>query len=489
MEFRLFTQVSGSPVSPVKPHIEIDGVSWCISGPLDFDASPSQIPEYACVSYVWGSDRLPNPFYPQVSMSTHTLPALAASIRFPRTGSRAFWIDAFCIPIERTCKAATLSSMGFIYGHASEIIVVLTYDSFRAFKTIASWDIGGNDDPPAALLDLLNSDMWIRSVWTYQEVVNGPSITFVGEDSSEDPVSGVNFLNRLGHFISEFKKRNGMSSFVFRALYPALDAFEDLLADWMIAAYLSRSAYGVMACLQRRTWIEDANYYYSMIGTITAEPSRRARNPALATLADAFMSVCEDKGDYSFIFCANARDTRPGLVWRPAPDPEILRVVVPWHSFGELQRGERDSHGVLTLKNMLRLTRCESIGEDGKNIITSFVSSGQAEHQRRAENDDTLAQTMYECLVQMGFTGGNNPVVMQQGFFYPQWSIPNSSDIEAEFWASTAIRMVSGSPGLVVVSDSARTPKSYLPGIFVGVVSGDPSGLIIEESASQPVRL
>ncbi|KAI0033984.1 hypothetical protein K488DRAFT_17836, partial [Vararia minispora EC-137] len=340
MEFRLLTE---TPAHVVRPILNVDGKHLVITDSLDFRADMST--KYVCISYVWGEGRRPNPLFPQMNISDHTLAALNAAVCHFDGLCDGFWIDAFCVPTDRMKKAATLASMRAIYGRAAQIAVVLTPESFAAFHDIASWDVKGAPDPPSELLDRLEKDPWIRSVWTYQEVVNGPAVTFISENKASPAVDGLQFLNKLGHFIFELNKRRHLTPFDFRQIYPSLDAFQDLLVDWHVSPYLDRSTYQVMSCLQRRRRVEDAHYFYSMIGTIAAGPICRPLDPTVETLADAFMTICEDKGDYSFVFASNKRDTRPGLTWRPTPG--ILHAVLPWSFGGELQPGSRDSRGVL----------------------------------------------------------------------------------------------------------------------------------------------
>src|SRR5882762_7206603 len=96
MEFRLIVE---APESSQRPKIHQDGRSWHLTDPLDTDSPDQVIPPYRCISYARGSSRVPNPFYDGELMSTRTLPVLDAAIRDRTT--RAFWIDAFCIPVER----------------------------------------------------------------------------------------------------------------------------------------------------------------------------------------------------------------------------------------------------------------------------------------------------------------------------------------------------------------------------------------------------
>ncbi|KAI0059471.1 hypothetical protein BV25DRAFT_1129595 [Artomyces pyxidatus] len=476
MEFRLLTETHDPDEHRA---LSLEGKRWALTTPLDIHSDAAPVAAYTCISYVWGAARAPNPVHPSVQMSSHTLPALRTAMH---SGGAAFWMDAFCVPLERPAKRATLESMGFIYNRAERVVVVLTKASMEAFAQMAAWDMKGAAAPPREPLDVLERDMWIRSVWTYQEVVNSRNLFFAGEDSDAALVDGNTFLSAFGYYLATYKKWNNMASVALRERYPYLDAFEDLIADWLISKYGERSAYLVIASMQRRVWAEDANYFYSMIGAITTQPSQRTSNPTTATLADAFMIVCEAKGDYSFIFCANERDVRPGLTWRP--QPEILLAVMPWHSFGEMQWGERDNRGVLTLKAMLRLERSGNVGKEGKRIIGAFLA---LEDGLPDASDDEIVGRLVVALGHMGFTGSSVPLMMSEGYFFPQWPIAENQDVAV--WASSSILWVMGAPSIAVVHDADEGKKSYIPGVFMGHVhTAAATELVIEDSIVHQIR-
>ncbi|KAI0308261.1 hypothetical protein B0F90DRAFT_146904 [Multifurca ochricompacta] len=451
MEFRLLTE---APIDHAGSSFELEGRQWTVTEPLDILSDSAQIPEYTCVSYVWGPGRAPNPMA-DVMMSDHTMPALRAVLR--NHPCKKIWQDIFCVPHDRKRKRATLESMGFIYGKAAQVIAVLSEDSLRAFDAMAHWN--HKERPDRSALDIFENDSWIRSVWTYQEVVNGQRLYFVGENVDNILIDGVKFLNSFGHFLQTFRKRNIPDAFQFHVSYPFVDSFEDVLVEWLMGGLYERSALQVLSSMWKRVWHEEANYFYAMIGTITGRPSQRTSDPTIETLSDAFMTTCEDKGDYSFIFCCNERDSRSGYTWRPAR--EVLRPVLPWHSYGEGQFGERDINGVLILKGLAMLTPASHVGDGGREMAGGWLHLPNI----RSYNDEDLKRHLLEHLHKIGFSGSGTPVTVVDGIFFPQQRIP--PDTEVQFWVSTSLSWAMGAPGLAVVSNEDN--KTYVPGVYIGI--------------------
>src|SRR5439155_12836775 len=198
---------------------------------------------------------------------------------------------------------------------------------------------------------MLEKDEWVSRAWTYQEIVNSKSFLFAAEGGSV-AFSGSEFLNRIGFALSEYKKRHSFDSFTHRTLHPRLDSLEDTIADWMTANYEKRTAYQAMSCMDRRTSETKDDYFNALIGAITAEPLRDSSATALHP-AEYFMRVCEEKGDFSFIYSSAARSNAPGRSWRPLAGP--IPAIQPWHSSGDGQSGHLHP-GYLRLDNMCRLT-------------------------------------------------------------------------------------------------------------------------------------
>ncbi|TCD60855.1 hypothetical protein EIP91_009404 [Steccherinum ochraceum] len=438
------------------PSLDIDGVVWSLSD--SFDIHQDTIPEYACVSYVWGSGRAENPIHPSISMSDRTLPVLSAAIR--NTEFEAFWVDAFCVPTDPAHRGPTLESMGYIYSRAKQVVAVLAPRSFAAVKEMSTLQKG--DIPSVRLLEDLERETWIRSVWTYQEVVNSSTTFFVGEDSADGKLLDCSeFLNALGYYQTKYREHANITTFDMRTRYPNLDAFEDLMVDWLLAAYTQRSALEIMANMPRRYYEDPKNYFYSMIGALTQKPSKRSKKPTVEALAETFMAIAEEKGDYSFIFASSPRDRRPGLEWRPKP--ELLQAIVHWHVDGEALIGAREPDGI-RLKGMTIARRSTAAGSQAKQTVASWLQAPQLAES----SDDAIAGAMRQVLKKCGFSGSGRHILTQHGFTFPQEELSDDADVEV--WLTTDIYYVFGAPAFVV----ARTAEGtrYIPAVHAGEARG-----------------
>lgn len=207
------------------PSIRLYGKIWHLTEPLPVN-NPASIPPFACVSYVWGHGRKPNPIHQGKRMSTRTLTALAAAMR--NSTVSALWIDAFCIPVVEPQRRATLESMEFIYHLSAETMVVLSGTKLATLQKMQQSDRLDHK----ALLDLAH-DEWVTSVWTYQETVNSKDVRFVSSKQTGDQlgswcshwvsmqvskrfyswlgeaaVDGSHFLDCVGHSLALYKKAN-----------------------------------------------------------------------------------------------------------------------------------------------------------------------------------------------------------------------------------------------------------------------------------------
>jgi len=182
------------------------------------------------------------------------------------------------------------------------------------------------------ILIVLENDDWVTRAWTYQEMVNSSNIHFITEEANGVSVAGEQLLNAVGKAIADYKKAHGFDSFNLRTLHPRLDSFEDLIADWLTAGYLARTAYQSMSAMDRRISEQADDHFNAMIGAITAAPADSLDDPPLHP-AEYFMRVCEAKEDYSFIFCVAPHTELAGRCWRPLAGP--IPAVLPWHSYGD----------------------------------------------------------------------------------------------------------------------------------------------------------
>ena len=459
-ELRLLTEVKDQAV-PQGSTLSLSGKQWHLQTFTEHGSRWTPLRDYICVSYIWGSGREPNTFLDEPKeISTNTIPALSAAMS--NTDCKAYWIDAFCIPpkSEDIARRATLESMGYIYSKAVEVRAALSAKSFTAVQ-----DLSCNDRIDDSSLDILNKDEWVKSVWTYQEVVNSQSISFVCPKAPGVVVSGSQFLNHLGFSLGKYKQQCGLSTFDIRQRFPSLDALDDLIADWQIADYGERSALQVMSNMDRREWREgeDKNYFYSMIGAVTKDPCERpVEKETGPDLAELFMDVCKRKKDFSFIFSSAPRSDVTGQRWRPRPG--LLTSIVPWHSWGDAQPGKFDEHGFLWLERVLSLQESSSSLSAGAR---QFIAEWLRREQLVDADDDEFVSRSHETLVRMGFTGSAGAIKVGDGLFFPQSTPPPGSTVS--IIVSTTICWVFGAPGMARVVAEDKIPR-YIPGVFVGDV-------------------
>jgi hypothetical protein len=196
MELRLIVKASLPP--PTLRSLTLAGRLWYLTEALDV-SRPEKLPPYICVSYVWGSGRAPNPLHEASVMSDQTIPALVAAME--NSDCSSFWIDAFCIPPAQPQRRSTLESMGFIYSQASRVVVSLSETSYAAVEQMTR-----SDRVDEKALDSLDQDEWVRSVWTYQEVVNSKRLSFVTGGVADAIVDGSHFLDCVGYSLDRYKK-------------------------------------------------------------------------------------------------------------------------------------------------------------------------------------------------------------------------------------------------------------------------------------------
>jgi hypothetical protein len=409
MELYLLTEASADVDLNFTSFLHIDDRTRQRTGPLSPD-EPTTGPEFACISYVWGLERVPNPLDIGRPMSDQTLLSLSAAIKVSTVS--AFWIDAFCIPVTQPSRSVTLESMGYIYSIAKEVIVALSPDRSGALE-----EMGQSDMLREQTLLALEHDEWARSVWTYQEVVNSQRLYFTSTNPlSSAVVDGNTFLNRVGYTLHLYKQEHGFNSFDLRRRLGYLDALEDLIGDWMISDYTDRSALQVMSNLDRRSCIVPQNYYYSMIGSITQFPSYRAAGIQVANLVEKTMQICEQKNDYSFIFSTAARNELSATPWRPRPEP--LHSILPSFSHGARQGGRHDAHG-FWLEKMVCSRPVNKVEDANHKNVQAWLEKLPAPWSS-CNPETTLVNDTLDFLEQIGFTGSREYLETSVGAFYPQ---------------------------------------------------------------------
>lgn len=425
------------------------GKKWSLATyELGGEQQPNEVPEYSCVSYTWGAGRRAHSFHKNAMISDRTLDALAAVTR-QRPQCKAIWLDALCVPPieEREWHATTLESMGYIYSQAQETIVVLSSATAPALV----WMNAGNDTVLPEHLDMLEKEEWTCRAWTYQEATNSRALRFICEHYSDALVVEFNtFFDRVSGTLSRLQQPH-----VKR--YPRLNELENLLADCAVAGYQGRSAFQAMSVMENRTQTREDDHFYAMIGAITAEPASSAAGGA--TACEAFISLCERKGDYSFIYSATPRDD--SRRWRPVSHGS-LPVVFAWSSWGPGQPGYYKD-GDLYLENMV-LSRKGLPAESSREYIRQWFAA--CEHHVAA-SPVPMEDVIANILSGMGFSGSRDPISVEHGFFFPYKSL-DKENVPAVL-ISTDIRWVMGAPALAARMAGDEL-QEYVPGVFVGQV-------------------
>ncbi|OQV07930.1 hypothetical protein CLAIMM_12283 [Cladophialophora immunda] len=425
--------------------IEIERRHWKLAA-HNLDAPDAEHIRFTCVSYAWGEGREGSPFHPGYDISDRTIPALNAVVSH-RPSCARIWIDAFCVPVDTPERIHTLESMGFIYSRAEEVIVVLSTAARPVLEQMSTSD---RVDP--VHLDALEREEWVSRAWTYQEAANSRALYITCEEPRGIIIPGSHFLNCLGYTLTRLDGSVPTAADK-RQRYPRLDAFEDLIAEHMLAGYQERSALQVMSNMDRRTQRRSEDHFYAMIGAISTV---RASSCPTLDPCEAFMSLCERKGDYSFIYSTAKRDSTPSKRWRPVSGD--LPAILPWHCYGEGQPAHEAS-GSLYLDLMLPL-EVSPVDEDGKKVIQGWLAASKL---GSVDSGESLQEAAYAALRIMGFTGSPDCVTTTHGFFFPSERI--STDQSITILVATEVRWSFGAPGLARYSGEVET---YTPGVFFG---------------------
>ena len=373
--------------------------------------------------------------------------------------------------------------MGFIYNLAADVFVAL---SVPTFTVIDQWQ---NKPAETSLsnierqLRVLEEDRWVSSVWTYQEIMNSKTVHFVTTQPGAGPalISGIDLFDQLGQTFQQYKKGYGLNDFELRRRFPAADALQELVADWCISDYLGVSALQVMSNLDRRFSFVPKNYFYSMLGVFTQQPSWLEQDSTVAELSENLMSLCEQKNDYSFLYSSTPRDGRAGKRWRPKPD--FLHAVLAWHLHGSAQGGHYTSEG-FWLDSMIKLNLSDELDFAAKEYIVKGLQLSTP----ISSSDHVAASDAFCRLEQIGFTGSNQHVVSTQGLFFPQSQLQlDKGSGSLTILVSASLLWTFGAPGI------ARTCKEglelFTPGVFVGIHTEGISSSVLLDSVAGVSKL
>lgn len=440
--------------------------------------------DYICVSYTWGTGRIASPLLRNHSISDRTIDVLATVVTL-RPECKRIWIDALCLPQHPDSLRQSLESMGYIYSQAREVIAVL----FPSTGPVMEKMKREKELDPDHVQELEN-DTWVTRAWTYQEAVNARSLYMTYEGAEDFILPADELLNYVGFAISRLKKRINVSTTeaatTIYARYPRLDAIEDL-CDYLIASYCERSALQIMAMMCKRDINTTDEYFYAMIGALT---QARASDAETTQSKEAFMRLCERKGDFSFIFSMGPRSC-PDLasvqsfkcIWRPSSDTGELCPILPLQVHGPGQPGRIEADGRLTLHSMTKLTNLDlaPLGVEARQMFEAWLRKGVIRDSPFSY--DLEAQEVYSRLHAFGFRGCVKPLSFKQGLVYltnsfsTDQTMSQSENFESCFISNT-LRYTFGAPVLgcfkSCISKNCGQPShsTYVAGIFVGPTRG-----------------
>ncbi|GAB1312053.1 Heterokaryon incompatibility domain-containing protein [Madurella fahalii] len=340
--------------------------------------------------------------------------------------------------------------MGFIYSRASEVLVALTSSTIPVLQQA----IRSRPLSPSHLA-ILEAEDWVTRAWTYQEAVNAYRLRITCDDSPPSTaIDMMPFFSLIGSALLSLPPTQ-------RKLYPRLSSLEDLLADCAVAKYLERSALQIMTIMDERTQTQPEDHFYAMMGAISTEPAKAVEGIGPC---EAFMRLCERKGDYSFLFCKENREERMGKRWRPVECE--LRPVIKSHSKGGGLRGRVDG-GRVVLDGVVVL-ELGKLGERAKGFIEEWLVAFERMKYGSWPNLET-ERAAYEALRVLGYSGSGEYLATECGLVFPQNPAPQSAQVKVI--VAAGIRWTLGAPALIQFRDDVSSDEyMYEPGVFFGQV-------------------
>lgn len=339
-------------------------------------------------------------------------------------------------------------------------------------------------------MKVLEKDEWIKSPWTYQEIVNSDVILFttlpdLDLDMKNIVVDGTPFLDCVGFSLDQWKKKHDKTETDAMAEFSNLNTLSDTLADAQVDGYLDRTVFCVLSNIAQRRYNDQfpKNPLLAALGALTKDVSWGSPAESVSDLAEKVMKMCEMNNDYSFIFTADERDETPGLRWRPNPKqsasdnskPVHLVPIIKWYSWGEKQRARKDEQG-FWLENMVPLKPSDSMSKAGRDYLLRWIQ-GSGEFcgdgcvpargfSRWKEGEGVvLEQAVLNSLKVIGFTGTDSYQVCENGIFFSQLEVVAREGVE--MFAAPSIRWNFGSPGI------ARWREGEVLTFCAGVFTGD----------------
>ena len=340
--------------------------------------------------------------------------------------------------------------MGAIYQRAAQVAVVLSSNCAAVIEQIKSAGELGE-----TALSVLEADEWVTRAWTYQECANSASLVFCAENATTASISGSELLDAVGHTLVDYAGDHSIDALAVKTRFPALDALQDTLAEWIMGGVVERTALQVMTAMTLRSSEATAeDRLNAMLGALDPLYANTHTSPDPGTL---FIQLCEAKGDYSFIYTSAQRSSTPGRRWRPVPG--VLPPILSWHSFGEGQPGQLTAYG-LELQNMAYATR-GPLQDPAIAFLLDWL------HAEGADDRGALAHNVLQRLRAAGFSGSGRHVELEEGLFFPHGGPPDEG---SAIVIARGIRWVHGAPALVLIRRESSTHAFADVGVFVGPV-------------------
>lgn len=225
-----------------------------------------------------------------------------------------------------------------------------------------------------------------------------------------------------------------------------------------------------MAAMDSRTQTHAEDHFYAMMGAISTEPAVLSSD--VVSPCEAFMRLCEKKGDYSFVFSSAGRDTTQK--WRPRECedlPAVLNMTVSGmvSADGRTRQGRlrgRMEGGEVRVEDVVVVKRVDGIGEVQRGFVERWLVGSKPEGFYAGVE---LERAAFEALREMGFTGLEKWLATECGLFFPQWKVPDG--MEVEFVVAVGLQWRLGSPGLARYRERPdNSDTMYVPGVCFGKI-------------------
>lgn len=465
--FRLLVPATNA-TPPDTPSVELCGNRCVLTEWMPI----SEAPPYTCISYSWGSGKVDNIFEGGQLMSYRTIPAIEAAISAAQSpdiwlkalectprdeqkeaaklsealkAAQSIWVDEICMPPQGSARTKCLLNLGPIYSSSVQVLAVLSESCDKLLRK-AHADEHMNADE---LFTLENED-WLARLWTLLEMTKSKKTLFIARGSSSALILALDFLNAILTDTTGYAEANGFDRNELDMRFPWLGSLQESIAADRIAEFTGagRSAFQVMSEMQKRCTEREGDRIYAMIASITDLSSDRQDDATLHP-AENFMRICEEKGDYSFLYCTAPRSDIPGRGWRPISD-QLKPVISGLLASGSGLSGcLKTTH--LQLDNMCRMTP--------SRLNPIAKSTGTFLH-------GNIATALLERLRQKGFTGCGEYLELENGYFFPQSSFTRSKDMFVV--ASPSVQWAQGAPALLLCANDTDINKFCDVGVFIG---------------------